>query len=608
MFVTKAAPVVRQKIRRTAIWSCPFNLNQLTNFAANSPMTGAVHMHIDNSRNATDPRWRRLIVGCSLLLVSSHAMAFVGCEHEILGNLSVEIAHEYSVFVLSSEALSDQLSSKQKSRFVTASDTLKMLQNSNLLTNNDLETYGGINKAVDYVLYPLKILEAWSSEKTKGNLPTESAELNLDFAENSRKARSAHVNDAHFQGHLLNSYVRHHRSAVLEAHYVGGSDDTEVEKQLFGAFVLNALADHYLQDFFAPGHIVTPRENFHDSFAMGWHDHYNRKGVSFELTENWIETAGIGQFCKKENIGCLEHHVDNLLTRRFGVSTKLPKSVHLHGDGGLFDCDRNDAEQVATIRNGRYEQLKLMLIAQAQSILDVISSFVFSQSRPVMKLKAVEFKPPTVQVFKNKQAKFRKHIAQTDFGKYSFDNPNFRAKWGPTYPAAWKQYDTVFGVNAGFQTIDSDEDNIRAEAGFEVVPFGIPGAMNILRDHDTGKSLARLNWAPIVPGVRIVGDTSHYGVGPSVRTILAWPRINAQLSVTGFYTHYSGSDLQSAWKPGWNIRTDIGFSLLTAYIGLGQDFAPNNGRLDDGVVMSAGVQFTAPWRRLPLISRLNWND
>ena len=561
----------------------------------------------DRPRTANNPLLRVLLC-TSLLINAGGSSAFLGCEHEILGNLSTEIAAGYIAFVLSSDELSEHLSPEQKLRLKDASETLKALMTSDPLTGGGFETYGGINKAVDYVLYPLKILEAWSSENTEGNLPTGNVELHLEFTDQSKRARSANTNDAHFQGHLLSSYVRHHRSAVLEAHYIGGSGDPKVRAQLYGALVLNALADHYLQDFFAPGHIVTPRENFHDSFAIGWHDRYNRVGVSFETTQKWINEAGIGPLCARNRAWCLEHHVDKLLIHRFDGSTMIAKSVRLHGDGGLLKCDGYANGRSATVRRNRLAQLKLMLLAQTQSILDVLGGYVFSATRPEMKLKAQRFKPPTREELEDKSFKFHKHIAATDFGEYSFDDPNSRTKWGPTYPATWKQYDTVFGVNAGFQTIDSDEDNIRMEAGVEIVPFGIPGATNILRNHKTGASLTRLNWAPIVPGFRFVGDTTHHGVGPSLRSILAWPRVNAQVSVTGFYTRYSGSDFRSAWKPGWNIRSDIGFSLLTAYIGLGQDFAPNNGVLDDGVVMSAGVQFTAPWRRLPLISKLIWDD
>lgn len=546
----------------------------------------------------------RCLLGPFLALAAFNTDAFLGCEHEIVGNLSAEIAIEYLEVVLKNPKLAGNFSRAEKIRATEAVRVLREFEANDPLTEASNETYGGLNKSVDYVLYPMKILESWSTVSIGGRLPSKASELNFEFADQSKKARSAHVNDAHFQGHLLNSYVRYHRSAVLEANYIGASSDPADTGQLYGALVLNALADHYLQDFFAPGHIVTPRENFHDAFAMGWHDRYNRNGVSFVLNRDWINNAGVFPSCTTGSAACLEWHVDRALERYFDNSAEMPSSVTLYGDGSLINCSSGKNKQRGKIRGGRHAQIKLMLLAQSQSILDVIHGYIYSDDRPIIKLQVQRFKPPTMQLVKEGPPVIHKHVAEMDFGNYSFEDPKSESQWGATYPSVWKQYDTVFGINAGFQTIDSDEDNIRVEAGAEIVPFGLPGATNILRRHDTGEPLTWLNWAPIVPGFRFVGDTSHHGIGPSVRTIIAWPQVNLQLSVSGFYTRYSGSAFESSWKPGWNVRSDIGFSLLTAYIALGQDYAPENNKLDDGLVMSAGVQFTAPWRRLPLFSRL----
>jgi hypothetical protein len=47
------------------------------------------------------------------------------------------------------------------------------------------------------------------------------------------------------------------------------------------ALLLNAYADHLLQDALAPGHIRTPRRKLHDAAALAMHDYYNAAGALY---------------------------------------------------------------------------------------------------------------------------------------------------------------------------------------------------------------------------------------------------------------------------------------------------------------------------------------
>ena len=83
--------------------------------------------------------------------------------------------------------------------------------------------------------------------------------------------RVLHENSEHFGAHALLSFRLWHRRALEEA----GRGNVEV------ALVLNAFADHYLQDLFAPGHLFSPRMGLNDVLTGGIHNAYNRRGAYY---------------------------------------------------------------------------------------------------------------------------------------------------------------------------------------------------------------------------------------------------------------------------------------------------------------------------------------
>ena len=103
-----------------------------------------------------------------------------------------------------------------------------------------------------------------------------------------RFSLAGHNNISHFQGLLMSSFARWHESAVVAARRDGN---------LFQALATQAVADHFLQDFFAPGHVVTARDNLPDVVALSWHDRYNKSGLPI-VVQNWSELAGLAQFAK----------------------------------------------------------------------------------------------------------------------------------------------------------------------------------------------------------------------------------------------------------------------------------------------------------------------
>lgn len=111
-----------------------------------------------------------------------------------------------------------------------------------------------------------------------------------------------HHNERHFQAGAVRAYQDLHDQA-LKAH-----DRTT-------ALWLEAFALHYLQDFFAPGHIVSPRARSDDTAAAGVHDLFNHLGADVH-----VNTVAL----------------NDELRKRFGDRFKFSAAVvRFLGDGSL---------------------------------------------------------------------------------------------------------------------------------------------------------------------------------------------------------------------------------------------------------------------------------
>ena len=81
---------------------------------------------------------------------------------------------------------------------------------------------------------------------------------------------------------------------------------------ILNALVNSALSDHFLNDFFAPGHITTPRENSHDTVALAMHDWANRAGTCSEIdAEHWSELDRLLRFFEQGNYQILDAEIDD---------------------------------------------------------------------------------------------------------------------------------------------------------------------------------------------------------------------------------------------------------------------------------------------------------
>lgn len=201
-----------------------------------------------------------------MVFFSTNLGALEGYEHRILSEAAFKIAISYQCNKLPGRCEEIKLISKQLYPDLAS----------------EKFSYGQIAELVDYINNPIQIFTAQNASKR--TYPQSVADLNkyairllkehedeftLDFVHASSQ------NESHFQSVLLKTMSSLHNQAIYEAQ----------QGELFSALVTNALSDHYLQDYFAPGHITTPRENTHDNISLALHDKGNQIGVCYQLDE-----------------------------------------------------------------------------------------------------------------------------------------------------------------------------------------------------------------------------------------------------------------------------------------------------------------------------------
>ncbi|MCU1348057.1 MAG: hypothetical protein JWO56_1087, partial [Acidobacteria bacterium] len=267
------------------------------------------------------------------IFASSPLQAFSGPEHRDLSNAALRLA------VLHARAGFPDECAKR------ASPCARMLDVAYDLSEGAIEplhTFGDLTRAVDLFQNPdiLTYEVAWTHLDERRRL--------------SRwllQGLALHRNRAHFQVEALNAYARYHDQAIVFGRR------HEPRRALYS----EAVALHFLQDFFAAGHFVTPRGGFHDAVAASLHDRYNIDGVDVAVT---IPKVGPWKTLLKEMSG-QDPFEGELL--RF-TPEDVERFTALDGKNFRAGGDRC-LSQIP-------EQRVLLALASAESIVEVIESAV----------------------------------------------------------------------------------------------------------------------------------------------------------------------------------------------------------------------------------------
>lgn len=206
------------------------------------------------------PAVRLLIILLSVLILSiipGQSCGFSGEEHVLVSN------HAFRV----------SLAHAEKNRLISGEEAQALKA---CFMENDAMNYGHLSKIVDDVTDPSKLVKLYGPDIDAGR-GVDCARAKKLFQDRKilflDKIMASKYNEDHFQGKTLTKFREFNDLAQLYA----------LRGNLVWALVLNAFAAHYLEDFFAPGHVLTPRTEVNNISARALHDSWNNQGADLGI-------------------------------------------------------------------------------------------------------------------------------------------------------------------------------------------------------------------------------------------------------------------------------------------------------------------------------------
>jgi hypothetical protein len=496
-----------------------------------------------------------------LLTMASHGWAFDGNEHTQVSNDGLLLAIQY-------------LENAPEDKKVPE-DVLRVLKefHEGLLVSqaddqNDARTitYGDLVRLVDYRLDPFDEIRVWGDFS---RLPKSAKDVKLDYldqldSDTFSQLFAAHLNIDHFQDRLMFSYWWWHRAAVHEA---------VIEHNLWGALFLNSFGDHFLEDYFAPGHVITSRQGMHDLASLAVHDRYNKLGADLRIKDA-VDLIEIMDRIENGAPGKSRNDFEEL---RKTVESGYPV-IQIYGDG---DLDRSPRQRT------------LMTLLCARSILDIVDSYQ-SGNKDDNSFEKFYWKSRTGQRV-GESWRFRIRQPETEIMvccKYELTNEIANV------------FGLTFGLNASYQTVlNTSDPGGRFSVEVENLIFGIPPPGNYFRDYKTGRAISPLPQLGLAAGYSGVLNDRYSGHGPFARLIAPIRKIDSQLSVLGGYRWYSGSGFREGGA-FYGARFEMGFGLAFLHLGLSREhFIIEGPSLEHTTVLTSGISFVWPASRMKLPKR-----
>ncbi len=175
-------------------------------------------------------------------------------------------------------------------------------------TRNDDMNYGRLSEIVDDVTDPTKFMRLYGPEAdaVRGvDCARAAAMLNARKVTLINRLMASKYNEDHFQEKTLTRFREFNDLAQFYA----------LKGNLAWAVVVSAFAAHYLEDFFAPGHVLTPRTEVNNISARALHDILDKDGAKISVKMS-PELAGYLDVIRemKQLNGDTEQGVNALLT------------------------------------------------------------------------------------------------------------------------------------------------------------------------------------------------------------------------------------------------------------------------------------------------------
>jgi hypothetical protein len=566
------------------------------------------------------------LLGCALLLLAGGASAFAfgGREHESLGNIAVAAN---AAFYGDENKYKDDKTPYDPARVREAVAMLEKFR-SGVKPEEPLKegekpkrwvTYGTVARLVDYMADPYDLFYV---RKAHGGWPVNLEETNTYFLENLPDsilalAHAAHSNQHHFQGRALHTYWLWHRLAVEAAS----------NGNLWGALLINAYADHFLQDSFAPGHLISPRDrNSQDLYALMVHDSVNNKGMGYVVTEpsaleaplkrlSALVDSGYKRFTQEEEKSLkLDAEEVRKLAARTGKG-KPEFTIPCYGD----DLLKMHPEQIAFVSAYCIQSVRDVVVSYLTKKPD--NSFenyhwelnLGAPAQRKVELELIIYR----QSFSGLTCRYRYMDDEKYKDTFKADVPQLYAeemapndgKSEPRYRRGRapldKEYDVVaalplaaagspaVGLTFGMQALTKDgAAQMRTLLNGEILLWGERwdyrrSYMPRVRIPDSKYLQWWDQWALTAgySGVIASGSSAHGGMG---RFLIPLPLINgiASAHVSGRY--YAGGGA-SGYRASYGLRGEWGMGLAFLFVGVGRDYRPLGGELVPATALEAGL-------------------
>jgi hypothetical protein len=552
------------------------------------------------------------ILQCFLLFLGAPAHAFSGWEHETMSQVSLLVASNYVSVTLGEQASADRLATMRE----TVSTFYQGLPESAewRKSTSAAITYGEIAMLTDYMRDTYDMLHLPHS---RVNLPVDAKTSNLPYLrsllDNGSKvislASASHEAYNHFQGRVLDAFVTNHKLAVTAAS----------ETNLWGALMLSAFALHFLEDMFAPGHLLTPRDaNAHDLDVALMHDDFNDRGLMYlveapqQLT-NLADTARAflhtsarqwrSQDGKPKHILCLTNGALETFCDR--LAGPPPLGVFCLGD------DKMTTTQL---------QPALMLVYCSRAIADVLESYV--RGAPVNSfpdyiwdrrtlgllhgLEAIDMGLPYGELTCSNRVPDNRIIAAIEkLAEVDGSATNYNVVTSLTAPI---YRNPGLALTLGFESVsDRHETHLRGLLEFETLVTG--GRRDISKDIDQFKArefprnLWPRSWGMTLGYSGLYGEDDT-GQGGFARVIWPITPVNLQVSAQIGARYYWGHGT-SGIRDFEMLRVDWGIHMLTIFVGVGHDYYTRlDAGLCSGLAFEAGISVAMPYSKIKNIGHL----
>jgi hypothetical protein len=552
----------------------------------------------------------RLLPGLLLCLCGS-ANAFNGWEHETISQLSLLVASNYVSVTLGGSLpnANDRLPAMREiasSFYEGLPETAEWRKPSSVAI-----TYGEIVMLVDYMKDPYDMLHLPHSRVP---LPIDAKTCNLPYLRSLLErsgsfislASATHEDYNHFQGRALDSFCSNHKLAVV----------TASEGNLCGALLLSAYANHLLEDLFAAGHVLTPRDpNSHDLDVALLHDYYNDRGLTYviEAPQQLTNQANMARAFLRTS------------PKQWHSQDRKPAHTLALSDDALDSfCDRLAKQPqvgVFCLGDGKMTatnlQPVLMMLYCSRAIADVLESYV--RGAATNSFATYVWDRSTFGGFHDVEAvdmrfPYGQLTCRSGVSPIA-DQRTFQERKGPLTPDtsptnynAFASLTTPIFLNPGiafsfgFESVsDFEGSSVRGLLEAETLVTGerhdISRDLDELRAREFPRNLWPRSWGLTLgySGMYGVDDT---GQGAFGRVIWPIPALNLQISAQVGGRYYWGQGVEGI-RDFEMLRVDWGLHIMTIFVGVGHDYYTRDHMgLYSGLAFEAGISFALPYSKL----------